>query len=323
MLEEDPDKLEHFDRYDAGTDTSWFNLPGAIFAALTGFFVLLTLLGFFVPYGKYRSHVNKYPDLDFDFPSTATVVLHFFCGFSGALLFSILTFMAWGDPTSAWGFAVFFSGFFFLAFWIAYGLVSGYSAEFQASGNLFAYDDYTAYVAAIPAALPGVTFHASAPDRNRWSCTWSAPSFLGLFAVDNTTMPTIEPDQGQVWRVSSTVSVRWVSESADRILDTQQGLREWLRGRDPYLFWETSADDYIDGFKQELIVSDTDKLPSQFKKSNGIAAAFFWSGIVHCFEIDEVPVIRAVGVKTNAVMRLLPAANNLGHPSCHRRSSSH
>jgi hypothetical protein len=206
----------------------------------------------------------------------------------------------------------------FLGFWIAYGVVAGYTTEFKASGNLFTYNEYVSYVNGVPAALPGVYFRASAPSRNGWSCSWSAPSFLGIYAVDNTTMPTIEPGEAQVWRIRATVEVQWVPESADRIVETQQVLREWLRDRDHYLYWDTWPEDYVDGFKDELIVSDNDARPTQFNKARGIAAAFFWAGIVHCFEIDAIPAIPAVAVKTSAVMRELPSGTDLGSPSCHR-----
>jgi hypothetical protein len=314
------DGFQDFDRYDESPD-GHLNIKTAIFGALSGFFVLLTLIGFSVAFGKYRTHVSKYPDLDFDFPSTAVIVLHFFCGFFGAILFGLIALVCGAKRAGGWWLcAIIFSGIAFLAFWIAYGVVAGISREFNASGNLLTYSDYGSYSNAIVHALPGVTFNANAPNRNNWACSWESRSFLGLSGVDNTTMPTIEPDQGQVWRVASSVSVTWVIESRDRIRDEEFDLEAFLKSRDPYMDWRVSGNDYVDGLKENVIVSDNDKLPTQFSRSRGIAAAFFWSGIIHSFEIDEIPVLRAVAVKTGAEMRELPPARDLGYPSCHRVS---
>jgi hypothetical protein len=295
----------------------------AVFCLLSLFFILLTSITFAVPHANYKQQISQYPDLDFAYPSTAMVVVHFFCGFSGALLFACLAIMSVLDGHPAILIAgLVVSGCMFLIFWIAYGIVAGVSDEFEASGNLLTFSGYTQYVKDIAAAMPGVTISASSGGDPDWTCTLDSRSAWATSANDSSKLPSIEPNRGRVSRIATTLSVSWTSESEAKISQAVSDLEVRLSGRvGQGMIWTVSDSDICRGYKEQMIVSDDERLPSQFDKAKGIAAAVFWSAIVHAFEVDGVPIVRGSVVKWNAVIGALPSAASFGSPVCHRTSS--
>jgi hypothetical protein len=215
------------------------------------------------------------------------------------------------------------SGVIFLGFWIAYGVVAGLSAEFQASANLYTYDSYRQYESEIREVVPGVTISATSTGNSEWICTLDSWSVSGVSANDSSEFAAIARKDGRVRRVSSTLSVEWTAESQHRIYEAVNDLSDRMRDIDSYgMIWTVNYADECPGFKAHMIVSGDGNLPTQFNKGRGIAAAFFWSGIVHAFEVDAVPVVRGAVVKRNAVIGELPAAESFGFPVCSMQQSN-
>jgi hypothetical protein len=201
--------------------------------------------------------------------------------------------------------------------------MSGFSEEFEVAENLMNLKGYKRFVGAISTGLPGIRYDAEAPATNSYKCSWEGYTLWGVSGKDSTVMPVIEPQQGRVWRVVSSVEIAWDEDSKKKEEDMDTRVRSFLAGQPSHgASWTITSTYTVTDHLTQVIVSDGDDLPTAFDKGSGIAAAFFWSGIVHAFRVDRVPIIKGYVKKYDAVIDKIPSQSVFEQVSCRHLDSS-
>jgi hypothetical protein len=189
------------------------------------------------------------------------------------------------------------------------------------SGAGYTFDGYEEFMRQLRASAPNIRFTGSSQNTQRKCTSQSTAVLRGVSAIDNSVLPNVSDIQslleaGEYAAVRLELTVNWSPSASDAVQRAEALLRgcQTQAGKMDSVKSEPLIDDWVPG----MFVGETGEVPEFVSRGRAIAGGIFWSGVLHAYQVDSIPVLHGVVEKTEAELTGSVSCVDL-HMSCRQR----